>query len=254
MLILIAGLMSKCVVYKPFMDFDRNNKYLLFTFDDGPNNHKNTTREILKVLQKHNVKAMFNLMGMNVDRFPDIALEIYNDGHIIANHGYTVKPVLLRSRKSIRWEIDSCTTALQHAFNDSLYKPLYFRPSMGWYNRRTMDLAKEKGLKVNGLSIYAVDTHKSAGKADKIIEEIVKKAEKHNGGVIVLHDGIGTYKWLERRLKQGWKSYDRSFIPVVTDSVINTLKRKGFSFPALNRDNPNDLSEKELEFFKDIIY
>jgi peptidoglycan/xylan/chitin deacetylase (PgdA/CDA1 family) len=253
-IILISALICRCAVYKPSLQFDEHKKYILLTFDDGPNNHKNTTRQVLEVLGKHKVKALFNLIGMNVDRYPDITREIHNNGHIIANHGYTVMPVLFRSRKKIKWEVDSCTAALQRALNDSLYKPLYFRPSMGWYNSRTIKIIRERNMKVNGMTIYAVDTKKSTDDTDKVIKEIVKKAERHNGGVIVLHDGIAEYTWLERRLKQGWKNYDRSFIPVVTDSIITILKREGFAFPKLDENSPHDLSEEERIFFKDIIY
>jgi hypothetical protein len=125
---------------------------------------------------------------------------------------------------------------------------------MGWYNSRTIKIIRERNMKVNGMTIYAVDTKKSTDDTDKVIKEIVKKAERHNGGVIVLHDGIAEYTWLERRLKQGWKNYDRSFIPVVTDSIITILKREGFAFPKLDENSPHDLSEEERIFFKDIIY
>jgi peptidoglycan/xylan/chitin deacetylase (PgdA/CDA1 family) len=163
-------------------------------------------------------------------------------------------PVLFRSRKKIKWQVDSCTSALQKALNDSLFRPLYFRPSMGWYNRRTMKIIRERNMRVNGITMYTVDTKKTADNTDKIIKEIVKKAEKHNGGIVVLHDGIASYTWLERRLKQGWKTYDRSFIPVVTDSIITILKRKGFAFPELDGNSPHDLSEEQRIFFKDIVY
>ena len=247
-------LFCTCTVYKPYLKFDETKKLVLLTFDDGPNDHKNTTREILKVLKKHKVKALFNLIGANVDRYPATTREIHNDGHIIANHGYTVLPVLFRSRKKIAWEVDSCTSALQRALRDSLYKPLYFRPSMGWFNRRTVTIVKKRGMLTNGLTLYAIDTRKHAGDVDKIIKTFVKGVEKHNGGVVVLHDGIAEYTHLEKRLGQNWKNYDRSFIPVVTDSLITILTRKGFSFPRLNGKYPNDLSEDEKRTLKDVVY
>lgn len=250
LLITILMLMiTNCNVYRPSLDFEPEQKMVLFTFDDGPNDHLNTTREILKVLRKHNVMALFNLMGTNVDHFPDIARKIHEEGHIIANHQYTVFPVVFRSRKKIAWEMDSCTIALQGALGDTHFKPLYFRPSMGWINPRTKKLAKEREMKINGLTIYAFDTRKSAKNAEKIIEKIVKRVEKHNGGVIVLHDGIGSYTWYKRQVEKGRKSYDRMFLTTVTDSVITILRRKGFTFPELERDTLHDLSAEEKVFF-----
>ncbi len=247
-------LLLKCQIYNPTLYFNPSKKIILLTFDDGPNNHKKTTYKVLQVLKKHNVKALFNLIGKNVDKFPAITRQIYNDGHIVANHGYTVFPMLFRRRKSIVWEIDSCTFALKKALQDSLYTPFYFRPSMGWFNKRTLKTVQSRGMKMNGITIYMVDTKKTEKKINQIANEALKKALKYNGGIIVLHDGIASYKWLNYRLKHNWKNYDRSFIPIVTDSIISTLKRNGFSFPQLDDLYPNNLSEEELDFFKDIIW
>ena len=253
-LILYIPFFCQCVVYKPFLQFKKEKRIVLLTFDDGPNNHKNTTRMVLEVLRKHRVKALFNVIGKNVEQYPEIIREIHSDNHILANHGYTVLPVLFQTRKKIVTEVDSSTYALRMALKDTLFKPLYFRPSMGWYNRRTVQIIRNRKMIMNGLTIYAIDTKKSTDDTEKIIKKIVKKAERYNGGIVVLHDGIAEYDWLERRLKKGWKNYDRSFIPVVTDSVITILKRKGFIFPAINDDCPHELGDEEREFFKDILY
>ncbi len=246
--------LNSCTVYNPFLKFEGDEKYVLLTFDDGPNNHKNVTREVLAVLKKHNVKALFNVIGANVDRYPDITKEIFDQGHLIANHGYTVKPVIFRRTKTIAWEIDSSTTALQYALDDSLFNPTTFRPSMGWINPRTKKLIKERGMKINGLTAYAFDTRRSAKAKHKITKSLVKSVIKHKGGVPVIHDGIAEYYHLEKRVAQGWKNYDRGFIPEVTDSVITILKREGFQFPRLDDDPPNDLTQREYQFFKKVIY
>ena len=64
---------------------------VIFTFDDGPNHHHNTTERLLDVLNKYQVKGVFCLLGINVEHNPEIVRRIYNEGHIIVNHGYSDK-------------------------------------------------------------------------------------------------------------------------------------------------------------------
>lgn len=253
-LITHLGVWLSCVTYKPFYRFEEQDKYVLLTFDDGPNDHNHTTQRILDVLKKQNVKALFNVIGANVVSYPDIVRRIHQDGHILANHGHSPYPVLFRSRQIIANELDSCTLALRHALKDSLFNPLYFRPAFGWFNPRTLKLSKKRNMKFNYLTVFLVDTHRTGKDSKRLIKRCINKIEKHRGGIIVLHDGMATHTWLSRRLHQGWDNYDRGFIPEVTDSIITILKRKGFRFPALQDQPCNNLSEKELTIFKDLIY
>lgn len=62
----------------------KNNKYVALTFDDGP--HPIYTQQILDTLKKHDVKATFFLLGQQIEKYPEIVVRIYNEGHSIANH------------------------------------------------------------------------------------------------------------------------------------------------------------------------
>lgn len=56
------------------------------TYDDGPN--PDYTPALLDVLNKHNIKATFFLMGAYVDMYPDLTKRILDEGHVIGNHTY----------------------------------------------------------------------------------------------------------------------------------------------------------------------
>jgi peptidoglycan/xylan/chitin deacetylase (PgdA/CDA1 family) len=62
----------------------RNTIYI--TIDDGPTGK--ATPEMLRILKKHNVLATFFVIGKNVENYPSIVRQAYNDGHVIANHTY----------------------------------------------------------------------------------------------------------------------------------------------------------------------
>ena len=66
--------------------YHSDTKRAFLTFDDGPSSVTNT---ILDVLKQENVKATFFVLGSRVEAKPDVVKRIYDEGHFIANHGYS---------------------------------------------------------------------------------------------------------------------------------------------------------------------
>ena len=64
-----------------------HRKLISLTFDDGPN--PEVTEKLLAVLDKHQVKATFFMMGGFVEKYPEIARKVRDAGHQIGNHTYT---------------------------------------------------------------------------------------------------------------------------------------------------------------------
>jgi hypothetical protein len=66
-------------------------------------------------------------------------------------------------------------------------------------------------------------------KKEKMIEEIIEKAEKQKGGIVLLHDGRGSLVQMEKKLKKNLDSaYNRSWIPSAVEEIIVALTSKGF--------------------------
>ncbi len=49
---------------------------------------ENTVQSISQVLNRFNVKAVFNTCGILAENFPKLVSNLYNEGHEIASHGY----------------------------------------------------------------------------------------------------------------------------------------------------------------------
>ncbi len=64
-----------------------NEKVAYLTFDDGPS--QTVTPQILDLLKQENIKATFFVLGMRVKANPDLVKREYEEGHYIANHGYS---------------------------------------------------------------------------------------------------------------------------------------------------------------------
>lgn len=59
-------------------------KTMYLTFDDGPS--AENTAAVLDILKEHNIKATFFLVGENVERHPEIAKRIVEEGHTVGIH------------------------------------------------------------------------------------------------------------------------------------------------------------------------
>ena len=68
---------------------DVGEKRVFLTFDDGPT--ESVTPFILDLLKKENIKATFFVLGGRVESNPELIKREYEEGHYIANHGYTHK-------------------------------------------------------------------------------------------------------------------------------------------------------------------
>ena len=67
--------------------YNSDEKIAFLTFDDGPS--KNITPKILDILKEENVKATFFVVGKHIKEYPEITKRAFNEGHFIANHGYS---------------------------------------------------------------------------------------------------------------------------------------------------------------------
>ena len=61
-------------------------KTMYLTFDDGPT--AENTEVVLDILKSHNIKATFFLVGESVERYPEVAKRIAQEGHTIGIHCY----------------------------------------------------------------------------------------------------------------------------------------------------------------------
>ena len=111
-----------------------NEKVAYLTFDDGPN--PKATPKILKILKKENVKATFFVIGKNVEQYPEIVKQEYEEGHYIANHGYSHNnKILYKSDDSFKKEIKKTDEAISQAIGEKEYSAKIFRFPNGFMSK-----------------------------------------------------------------------------------------------------------------------
>ena len=82
---------------------EEGSKKIALTFDDGP--HPYYTEQLLKGLKERNVKVTFFITGQNVEAYPEIVKEIYEDGHLIGNHTYSHTQLTSRNADVFKAEL-----------------------------------------------------------------------------------------------------------------------------------------------------
>jgi peptidoglycan-N-acetylglucosamine deacetylase len=145
------------------------------TFDDGP--HPEGTPRILDVLDERGAKAIFFLVGEQVERHPEIAMDIERRGHEIAIHGY-------RHRVQLRLSGDAVHRDLRRAI-EVIGKRRFHRPPLGIYSHAGLRYARELEMQPLLWSRWGKDWRRFTTP-----QRIVARATRAlgPGDVILLHD------------------------------------------------------------------
>lgn len=191
------------VYLKAFCSAKTKQKVIALSFDDGP--HPRRTPMVLEVLAKHQIKAIFFLIGEDAERYPEIVKQIINEGHLIGNHSYKHNgkfPILWKRR--MEEDLKKCETILTNITNKEIK---YFRPPFGVTNPTIGSVVRKLGYVTIGWSIRSLDTN------DKSRTNVLMRIKKlaHPGGIILMHD-------------------NREHSDQLTESVINHLAMKGYRF------------------------
>ena len=172
---------------------------LVLSFDDGPNN---STQTILNILKKHDVGAIFFLIGNNIEKEKELLKELREGGFVLGNHSYS-HPInfAFMTTKSIIKELQ-ITEKLLGQSSIGL-----FRPPFGITSPQISRAVKHLELKSIGWSLRSLDT--LIKNKEQLITKILKKS--NNGDIILLHDeGKCTASCLEEiiiKLKSSGKSF-----------------------------------------------
>ena len=150
-----------------------NRQVLYLTFDDGPNPF--STPQLLDILKKHNIRALFFCNGKAAEKYPGLMNQICSDSHAIGNHGYNHLD---------GWKTDSATYINDVIMASYFTSGNMFRPPFG---RLSMEQKRSlsKTFKLILWDIMAYDFDKDFGR-DKSLRILENKMRP--GSIIVLHD------------------------------------------------------------------
>jgi len=143
-----AGLAGYGAVYPRAQLFGRticrtnSARKLALTFDDGPN--PAITPKLLDLLDRHNAKATFFLIGRYVRECPELVKETIARGHSVGNHTELHPNLFLLNSMKVRVELRLCHDAILNAIGAA---PKWFRPPYGMRNPWVIPAARELGYR-----------------------------------------------------------------------------------------------------------
>ncbi|MDR2484471.1 MAG: polysaccharide deacetylase family protein [Treponema sp.] len=201
---------------------------VIFTFDDGPNAHGDTTARVLEVLKKYDIRAMFALLGENIAYNPELARRIHNEGHYIINHGYSERHAVHMDPRRFYTNLVQGQTAITAALGHDA--PLLYRPHGGFYRKQHWRIWEERHYAMIPGTARAYDAVLTGRDREKVIDRIVKAVDAQNGGIILLHDARDSHTRMETRLaKDPGGMFNRSWIPDTVEEIIIILQAKGYT-------------------------
>lgn len=187
---------GSCLYPEALFRIKTTEKILCLTFDDGPD--PDSSLQLLEVLNKYKIKALFFCDGRAAEKHPEIIDKIKSKGNIIGNHGYN--------------HLNGCNTPLKEYITDienaarytssTLFRPPYGRLSRSQYRNL------QQRYKIVFWDIMAYDFDTSFGKENSL--KILKKKIRP-GSIIVLHDkvsscaGIILDEFLAHAVKSGYR-------------------------------------------------
>jgi len=228
-LLLFISLFSSCQsINRSRTELEIPERTVFFSFDDGPDVYGDTTARLLDVLKKHQIRALFCLLGENAEQYPDLVRRINDEGHIIVNHGYRGKWAGKMDDEEFRDNLVRGGEAISTALGFDM-EPKLYRPHGGLFKSRHEKIWIDEGYAMVPATVRVYDAVATAADQRKIARKAIEKLEKREGGMLLLHDGRDTFPNRERQLKKNPEgAFNRSWIPETVDEIITVLLEKGF--------------------------
>jgi len=178
------------------------------TFDDGP--HPAATPKVLDILEKRNILATFFLVGANAQRYPDLASEIVRRGHSVGNHSMTHRSLIFRPIGIQQEEILLANEALKGILG---FRPGFFRPPYGYFDSRTLRLARAEGQKV---VMWDIDSRDFTARRPEQVSSTVS-GRARGGSIILFHDN----------------EYTAGTVGLYLASLLDRISDRGLQFSSL---------------------
>lgn len=198
--------------------YENDEKTAYLTFDDGPS--KIVTPKILDILKQNNTLANFFVVGKHVEEYPELVKQAYEDGHFIANHGYSHNnSKLYKSKQDFINEILETDKEIAKAIGKDSYCSHIFRFPNGsmskiHYSDKKKAIKYLEEIDYTYIDWNALNNDSMKKYSNSELISNLKNSIKNKGTIVILMHDTGDVN----------KTYD------VLEESINFLKSEGYEF------------------------
>ncbi|NJR64142.1 MAG: polysaccharide deacetylase family protein [Leptolyngbyaceae cyanobacterium CRU_2_3] len=178
-------------------------KVIALTFDDGP--WPETTEQILDILQQNQIKATFFMVGLHIQRHPELAKRVSHEGHAIGNHTWN-HPLQDVSVADAAFQVDGMEKLL---YETTGVKTALFRPPVGRLDSALVSYAHQQKY---AMALWSVDSEDYYVASPILLDNVLKNVQP--GRIVLMHDGGG----------------DRSATVKALPQIIFALRQQGYRF------------------------
>ena len=174
------------------------------TFDDGP--IPEVTPWVLELLDKHNIKATFFMVGDNIRKHPDVFRMVVERGHRIGNHTFNH----IRGFEYLSSNYLANTDKANEMMKTDLFRPPHGH--MRWMQYMTL----KRHYKIIMWDLVTRDYSKKL-RPPQVLANVMRYAR--NGSIITFHDSL--------------KSWNNGNLQYALPRAIDFLKEEGYEFRLL---------------------
>lgn len=189
-------------------------KIAYLTIDDGPSSN---TARILETLQKEGVKATFFVIGRQIEQYPGLLKQEFEQGNAIGNHTYS------HNYAEIYKSTEDYLANIKKN-EDLIYKLIGIRPKIirtpggtqGHFHVSYYNAVDAADYLVYDWNVSAGDAEAPLVPEEKIVDNVMKQVPGRSRVIILMHDAPG-------------KTTTVDALP----RIIKFLKQQGYEFGVL---------------------
>ena len=166
----------------PVYSVERDDNVIAVTFDAswGADN----TPKLLDILDEYDAKCTFFLVGLWVDKYPDMVQAIVERGHEIGNHSATHPHMSKLSESKMMEELRMMSDKVEKLTG---VRPTLFRPPYGDYNNSVIRTVRSAGYEAVQWSVDSLDWKNISP------QDMIRRAGKVGKGDIILFHNDSQY-------------------------------------------------------------
>ena len=192
-------------------------KIAYLTIDDGPSDN---TARILKTLQEEGVQATFFVIGLQVERYPGLLKQAYEQGNAIGNHTYSHNYAEI-------YKSPEAYLANIKKNEELIYKLIGIRPKIirtpggtqGNFRIRYYNAVDAQDYLVYDWNVSTGDAAAPLVPTEQIVRNIMNQVLGKDRVMILMHDAPG-----------------KTTTPYALSQIIQYLKKQGYEFGVLTSE------------------